>query len=277
MQIDRHIAISAGWVAGPAFGVAMMAAPDYLHPAGGVAAALFWGGLAVFFLTLLPVFILSLERVRRVGPLIVIAIGLTVTGAGVAWYFWPQRLTPASMPIPEDSASNSNASKWAWPVPNSQNMALLTEKLKQIPDETIAVASVPSAGSDLADALQSAFLSSGHKNVPIKQPFEGMIGKSGVIVFAANDMAKNLSTILESADIKPTSITDRPNTNVIVVTIGARAFPNPLPPEMKAEIIIFGGQLKAFSSQISAFLDARDSSAPPRHVLGAMPEDNNRN
>jgi hypothetical protein len=52
MHIDRHIAVSAGWVAGPAFGVAMMAAPEYFHPSHAVAASLFWGGLFVFFLTL---------------------------------------------------------------------------------------------------------------------------------------------------------------------------------------------------------------------------------
>jgi hypothetical protein len=49
MRIDRHIAVSAGWIAGPAFGVAMMAAPEYLHPSGAVVAVLFWGGLGVFF------------------------------------------------------------------------------------------------------------------------------------------------------------------------------------------------------------------------------------
>jgi hypothetical protein len=30
VHIDRQIAIWAGWIAGPAFGVAMMAAPEYL-------------------------------------------------------------------------------------------------------------------------------------------------------------------------------------------------------------------------------------------------------
>jgi hypothetical protein len=51
MRIDRHIAVSAGWVAGPAFGVAMMAAPEYLHLSKAKAGWLFWGGLFVFVLT----------------------------------------------------------------------------------------------------------------------------------------------------------------------------------------------------------------------------------
>jgi hypothetical protein len=31
LTLDRHIAIQSGWIAGPAFGVAMMAAPVYFH------------------------------------------------------------------------------------------------------------------------------------------------------------------------------------------------------------------------------------------------------
>ena len=54
MQIDRHIAIWAGWVAGPAIGVALMAAPEYLK-LGEWAPYVFWGGLIVFVATLIVV------------------------------------------------------------------------------------------------------------------------------------------------------------------------------------------------------------------------------
>ena len=94
MQIDRHIAISAGWVGGPAFGVAMMAAPDYLHLNPIVAAVCFWGGLAVFAATLLTVVLLSSkERESRrmsIGPVVLIGSGLLLFGSGVVWYFYPR-------------------------------------------------------------------------------------------------------------------------------------------------------------------------------------------
>jgi hypothetical protein len=95
MHIDRHIAISAGWIAGPAFGVAMMVAPDYLHPSPIVAGCLFWGGLGVFAVTILIVFVLSIREAgtRQVGALIVIVLGLITTGGGIAWYFWPSKPT----------------------------------------------------------------------------------------------------------------------------------------------------------------------------------------
>ena len=51
------------------------------------------GRIRCIFLTLLIVFIISAReydlRTRRLGPLIVMAIGLATFGVGVAWYFWP--------------------------------------------------------------------------------------------------------------------------------------------------------------------------------------------
>jgi hypothetical protein len=95
LNIDRHIALQAGWIAGPAFGVAMMAAPTYFHLESAVASGfLFWGGLGMFLATILVVFLLSIheekERKRVVGPIILMAIGALVFGGGAAWYFWPK-------------------------------------------------------------------------------------------------------------------------------------------------------------------------------------------
>ena len=91
--VDRHIAIQAGWIAGPAFGVAMMAAPEYFHLGPTAAGLLFWGGIGVFVLTILVVALISLheeEKRRRVlWPIITMAIGAPIFCGGAAWYFWP--------------------------------------------------------------------------------------------------------------------------------------------------------------------------------------------
>jgi hypothetical protein len=133
MRVDRHIAVSAGWIGGPAFGVAMMATPEYLHPSGIFAALLFWGGLGVFFVTLLVVFIAStLERqagTRRLGPLILMAFGLAVFGAGVAWYFWP------SSPHVEVAGNNiipSELSGGASPVLHRHYVGADRERLSEL-------------------------------------------------------------------------------------------------------------------------------------------------
>src|ERR1700757_4199140 len=93
LNIDRHIAIQAGWIAGPAFGVAMMAAPEYLHLGPSLSALVFWGGIAVFILTLIVVVVLSLHEAGRrksvTGPVIIMAIGALIFCGGAAWYFWP--------------------------------------------------------------------------------------------------------------------------------------------------------------------------------------------
>jgi hypothetical protein len=94
LNIDRHIAISAGWIAGPAFGVAMMAAPEYLHLGPIWSGILFWGGIAVFVATIVVVAFLSLHEKRRqralVGPILVMTLGALTFCGGAAWYFWPK-------------------------------------------------------------------------------------------------------------------------------------------------------------------------------------------
>ena len=66
-NIDRHIAISAGWVGGPAFGVAMMAAPEYFHLGRIASGMLFWGGIIVFLATVAGVSYRSMKKRDR-GP-----------------------------------------------------------------------------------------------------------------------------------------------------------------------------------------------------------------
>ena len=93
LNIDRHIAISAGWIGGPAFGVAMMAAPEYFHLGAVASGLLFWGGIIVFLLTIIVVVIISLhEKGKRpivFGPILTMALGALIFCGGASWYFWP--------------------------------------------------------------------------------------------------------------------------------------------------------------------------------------------
>ena len=94
-NIDRHIAIQAGWIAGPAFGVAMMAAPEYFHLGPIASGLLFWGGIAIFLLTIIVVVVLSLhdEKKRKtvLGPIILMSLSAFGLCIGAAWYFWPKQ------------------------------------------------------------------------------------------------------------------------------------------------------------------------------------------
>jgi len=94
-NIDRHIAIQAGWIAGPAFGVAMMAAPNYLKLEPPFSGLLFWGGIAVFLLTIVVVLVLSFheegKRKAVFGSILMMALGALIFCGGAAWYFWPAR------------------------------------------------------------------------------------------------------------------------------------------------------------------------------------------
>jgi MFS family permease len=106
LRIDRHIAVWGGWVAGPAFGVALMGASAYFHLTETAAGLLFYGGLGVFFLTLVIVFILSAleqnQRKKKLWPLVTMAIGLIIFGGGAAAFFWPAKSSTASESSPLD-------------------------------------------------------------------------------------------------------------------------------------------------------------------------------
>jgi hypothetical protein len=106
LNIDRHIAIWAGWVAGPAFGVAMMAAPEYLHLGSIRSGILFWSSIGVFVTTVVVVAILSLHEKRRqhalIGPVLVMGLSALAFCGGAAWYFWPIKTEAAGETSPLD-------------------------------------------------------------------------------------------------------------------------------------------------------------------------------
>jgi hypothetical protein len=109
LNIDRHIAIWAGWIAGPAFGVAMMAAPEYLHLGPILSAVLFWGGIIVFLLTIAVVVVLSLHEKKKrkavLGPVILMSMSAVAFCVGAAWYFWPSK---AKEEVKEAEAPSTN-------------------------------------------------------------------------------------------------------------------------------------------------------------------------
>lgn len=90
-NVDRHLAIWSGWVAGPAAGIVMMAAPEYFKTSQEIVEYLFWGGSALFLLSIVVPSILLLRRQRepRVGPIVLIAVGATLILSGLVWMLWP--------------------------------------------------------------------------------------------------------------------------------------------------------------------------------------------
>jgi hypothetical protein len=112
MQTDRQIALWGGWIAGPAFGVAMMAAPEYLHLQPVLAATCFWGGILVFAVTVFVVAALQSrerERQKPMWPVYVMAVGMIIVGIGAAGYFWPRQsdLRVAEIPPPSDHSPSA--------------------------------------------------------------------------------------------------------------------------------------------------------------------------
>lgn len=112
MHIDRQIAVWAGWIAGPAFGVAMMAAPEYFRLGRAAAGLLFWGGIVVFLLTTIVVFALLLHEAEKrhvvLSPILMMFCGAVIFFVGAAWYFWPQQ--PQHL-AKEKSTTEATASK----------------------------------------------------------------------------------------------------------------------------------------------------------------------
>jgi len=126
VNIDRHIAIQAGWIAGPAFGVAMMAAPEYLHLGPILSGVLFWGGILVFLATIVVVFVLSVHEENKrkavLGPIIMMAISALIFCGGAAWYFWPreeQKVLAAPVSQPTNALDRVTGFACSWSQPPS--------------------------------------------------------------------------------------------------------------------------------------------------------------
>lgn len=110
ISVDRHLAIWAGWISAPAAGIAMMAAPEYLKFNAELVAYLFWGGTAVFLLSVVVVLILLLREPteeRRVAPDILIGLGIVVLAAGLIWKFWPKEKISAPVLLAPTSSNES--------------------------------------------------------------------------------------------------------------------------------------------------------------------------
>ena len=101
MQVDRSIALIAGWVAGPAFGVAMIAAPDYLKLRPVLVPYLLWGGILVFVTTPAVVVILSMQELKDarepVWPILFMSLGALLFLIGLSWHFWPSSARDLSL------------------------------------------------------------------------------------------------------------------------------------------------------------------------------------
>jgi hypothetical protein len=95
---DRHIGIWAGWIAGPAFGVVTMAAPDYLKLNPVLVPYCFWVGIAIFAVSVgAIVYLISTERrkeLKRMLSIAAMAVGAVVFAIGLAGYFWPSNNAP---------------------------------------------------------------------------------------------------------------------------------------------------------------------------------------
>ncbi len=92
VNFDRHIAFQAGWIAGPAFGVAMMAAPEYFHLGQVWSAFLFWGGIGVFALTIIVLWVLyRREKESPRGATVTSMIIMLMVCSIVAFDLWDRR------------------------------------------------------------------------------------------------------------------------------------------------------------------------------------------
>ena len=95
-NLDRHLTINAGWLAGPAFGVFMTGLGIYLGTRlfGWILA---WSGAAVFICSILLALAASArakgKRRHVIWPFLLMSSGVVLFCGGAAWYFLPPEVS----------------------------------------------------------------------------------------------------------------------------------------------------------------------------------------
>ena len=196
MQIDRQIAIWGGWIAGPAFGVAMMAAPEYLHLKPVLAALIFWGGIGVFILTVIVVFALSArEQERRhktMWPIFAMALGVIIFGVGAMAFFWPASEKKITAPQPED--------RWTWNALTDQEIDTLYGKLRGKEHYSIQVSCNRPECSELATSFDKLFKRLGWPSV-IGDAGILAIGITGITILPSDQFSEALKDAIETTTV----------------------------------------------------------------------------
>jgi hypothetical protein len=273
MHTDRQIALWGGWIAGPAFGVAMMAAPEYLHLKPAIAATCFWGGLLVFVVTVFVLAALqSREREERksMWPIVTMAAGMIIFGIGIAGYFWPQH---------QASSETSPVGNWSWdwaPLTVSQQDQLF-EKLKALPkQEYLYVACDNGSCTALAASLIEVFNKLQWKVHPFFSS-SGLTpglppGVTGAFLSKQNEETTELKRAIES--VSPLKISFHPMGEPYTLYFGAKPLPDFLPDREKQELRETGGQMKQLSTELSGFAEDRNRefSRLPAVKSGVHPE-----
>jgi hypothetical protein len=195
---ERRLHILGGWIAGPAFGVAMMAAPDYLKLQPFFAAPIFWGGIIVFALTIFVVIALSTHEQEKkhkpMWPIVTMAIGVLIFGVGAAGYFWP------SVPRSESTSSGAEDTRWSWAALTDSEIELLFEKLQGKGQLSIHVACNRPECSKLAYSFDRLFKRLAWPSV-IGDGGILATGVSGILINPTDDGAQLLKRAIETTTV----------------------------------------------------------------------------
>lgn len=269
MQADRHIAIWGGWIAAPAFGVAMMAAPEYLKLEPPASALLFWGGLAIFFLTIVVVSILALHDAERktkvVGPIITMAIGTLILGCGLGWYFWTSKQTT----IVAEHLLEPKFS-WIWEPLTEKQIEAIANQLKDKGAGSVTMTFNARNAGKIAASFKSVFERAKWGIQPMPQLNSIYGGVSGLAHYPNNDIGRTLKDAVEThTDLKLNFVVLRhaSASETSMFIIGARPLPEPIPTDIKKDLSELGQKLKDMATAIGAFAIDRkreQSLLPPR-------------
>jgi hypothetical protein len=219
-----------------------------------------WIGAIIVLVSTIGLILLAISYFShgkaRMGPLTLMIVGGAAFCGGVIWHFWPAPAAPTDLSKPTAPFS------WTWEPLTPDETAKLYAALEKENKQSIQIACINDACSDLANSLTSVFNKLDWPLInayPISRAY--VTGATGISVNDYNKPGITLKEALENSTKLAVTFrlpTDkplgRPRTEHLILVIGGKQPPSPPSPETQKDILDLSARLRQLSVDISSFM-----------------------
>jgi hypothetical protein len=205
-------------------------------------------------------------------------IGMIISGvlfvAFAGWHFWPSQPEPKTAEIPTQQFS------WNWEPLSIEQISGLHKAIESLDKQPIQIACISDTCGALSASLHQLFeeLHWPIINSNSSQDSRYAQGITGITINRTDRTAELIQNSIQTRTelpirMSPTARPGAPLVDHILLIIGAKPLPAPLPDEVRKELVDLASQLKRVSSEILEFANDRQREEARLPVLGTSPGD----